>query len=245
VLEARVAKRLGSLDLAFELAVGAETLVVAGPNGAGKSSLLRLLLGSIRPDSGRISLDGRILFDARIDVPPEERHIGYVPQDYALFPHLDGIGNVAFGLAHLPRRERRAHAMVWLERLGASHLAQRRIEALSGGERQRLALARALAREPRALLLDEPFASLDPGARRELRASLHRSLQQWRLPALIVSHDSEDAMLADRIAVMESGRIVQQGTQDELRRAPASPFVAGFGRTPEGRSPPRGRCPIE
>jgi len=232
VLEARVAKRLGTLDLAFELSVGKETLVVAGPNGAGKSSMLRLLLGSIRPDNGRIALDGRTLYAERIDVPPEERHIGYVPQDYALFPHLDGIGNVAFGLAHLPRRERRAHAAAWLERLAASHLAHRRIDALSGGERQRLALARALAREPRTLLLDEPFASLDPSARRELRANLRTSLQQWRLPALIVSHDPQDAMLADRIAVVERGRIVQQGTPEELRRAPASPFVAAFHQRP-------------
>jgi len=228
VLEARVVKRLGALDLAFDLSVGPETLVVAGPNGAGKSSMLRVLLGAVRPDSGRISLDGRTLFAARIDVPPEDRLIGYVPQDYALFPHLDGIENVAFGLAHLPRRERRAHAGAWLERLGAAHLAHRRIAELSGGECQRLALARALAREPRALLLDEPFASLDPSARRELRASLRRSLQQWRLPALIVSHDPDDAMLADRIAVMERGRILQQGSTAELRRAPASAFVASF-----------------
>jgi ABC-type sulfate/molybdate transport systems ATPase subunit len=242
VLEARVAKRLGTVELAFELSVGAETLVVAGPNGAGKSSMLRLLLGSIRPDSGRIALDGRTLFAGRIDVPPEERHIGYLPQDYALFPHLDGVGNVAFGLAHLPRRERRAHAMAWLERLGASHLADRRIRALSGGERQRLALARALAREPRALLLDEPFASLDPSARRELRASLRKSLQEWRLPAVIVSHDADDATLADRIAVVERGRIVQQGTPDELRRAPASPFVAGFAPPPDAFHQ---RCPID
>jgi len=228
VLEARLHKRLGHLDIALELSVGAGTLLIAGPNGAGKSSMLRLLLGVLRPDRGRIVLDGKTLFDGSVDVPPEERLLGYVPQDYALFPHFDAEGNVAFGLSHLPRRDRRARAAAWLERLGASHLASRRIAQLSGGERQRVALARALAREPRALLLDEPFASLDPSARRELRASLRRSLQQWRLPALIVSHDAADAMLADRIAVMERGHIVQQGTVEEVRQAPASPFVAGF-----------------
>src|SRR5207248_6399084 len=148
--------------------------------------------------------------------------------DYALFPHLDGLGNVAFGLAGLPRRERRVRAAAWLERMGASHLAHRSVGALSGGERQRLALTRALAREPRALLLDEPFASLDSTARLELRGSLRRSLLEWRLPALIVSHDPDDSMLADRIAVLERGRIVQEGTRDELRAAPSSPFVAGF-----------------
>ncbi|HMC33724.1 MAG TPA: ATP-binding cassette domain-containing protein, partial [Myxococcales bacterium] len=158
MLEVLVAKRVGTLELALELSVGAETLLVAGPNGAGKSTLLRLLLGVTRPDRGRIALDGRILFDAHSDVPAEDRRLGYVPQDYALFPLLDGLGNVAFGLAGLPRRERRARAAAWLGRMGASHLAHRRVGALSGGERQRLALTRALAREPRALLLDEPFA---------------------------------------------------------------------------------------
>jgi molybdate transport system ATP-binding protein len=231
MLEVRLAKRIGTLELALELTVGAETLLVAGPNGAGKSTLLRLLLGVVRPDRGRIALEGRILFDANLDVPAEDRRLGYVPQDYALFPHLDALGNVAFGLAGFPRRERLARAAAWLGRMGASHLAHRRVEALSGGERQRVALTRALAREPRALLLDEPFASLDSSARRELRASLRRSLLEWRLPALIVSHDPDDAMLADRIAVLERGRIVQQGTREELRAAPSSAFVAGFAAT--------------
>ena len=231
MLEVSIAKRIGTLDLALELSVGAETLLVAGPNGAGKSTLLLLLLGVARPDRGRIALDGRTLFDTHADVPAENRRLGYLPQDYALFPHLDALGNVAFGLAHFPRRERRARAAAWLERMGASHLANRNVEALSGGERQRLALTRALAREPRALLLDEPFASLDSSARLELRASLRRSLLEWRLPALIVSHDPDDAMLADRIAVMERGRIVQQGTRDDLRAAPSSPFVAAFAAT--------------
>ena len=231
MLEVSIAKRIGTLDLALVLSVGAETLLVAGPNGAGKSTLLLLLLGVARPDRGRIALDGRTLFDTHADVPAEDRRLGYLPQDYALFPHLDALGNVAFGLADFPRRERRARAAAWLERMGASHLANRHVGALSGGERQRLALTRALAREPRALLLDEPFASLDSSARRELRASLRRSLLEWRLPALIVSHDPDDAMLADRIAVMERGRIVQQGTRDDLRAAPSSPFVAAFAAT--------------
>src|SRR2546430_16470899 len=131
--------------------------------------MLRLLLGSIRPDNGRIALDGKTLYAERIDVPPEERHIGYVPQDYALFPHLDGIGNVAFGLAHLPRRERRAHAAAWLERLAASHLAHRRIDALSGGERQRLALARGLGRRAPGPLFHQAVPSLDSSPPGQLR----------------------------------------------------------------------------
>jgi molybdate transport system ATP-binding protein len=132
----------------------------------------------------------------------------------------------------LPRAERRDRAGAWLTKLGVSQLARRRTTALSGGERQRVALARALAREPRALLLDEPFASLDPTARRELRASFRRWLAEWRLPALIVSHDPADASVVDRIAVMERGRIVQQGTAEELRAAPVSDFVAGFAASP-------------
>jgi molybdate transport system ATP-binding protein len=122
-------------------------------------------------------------------------------------------------------------ATAWLDRLGAGHLLRRSPSALSGGERQRVALARALVRTPRALLLDEPFASLDPIARHKLRASLSGWLREWRLPALIVSHDPADAVLADRVAVVERGRIVQQGTLDELRGAPASDFVAGLSGT--------------
>jgi molybdate transport system ATP-binding protein len=230
VLEARIAARVGPLELRIDLSLDGETVLVAGPNGSGKSTLLRLLLGVLRPEAGRIALDGAVLFDAEtgIDVPVEERELAYVPQDYALFPHMDVLGNATFGLAPLDRRERVRRATAWLERLGAGDLVHRSPSALSGGERQRVALARALARTPRALLLDEPFASLDPIARRQLRASLTGWLREWRLPALIVSHDPADAMLADRIAVLERGRVVQQGTLEELRRAPGSDFVAGL-----------------
>jgi molybdate transport system ATP-binding protein len=230
VLELRVARSLGALDLRVDLELDRETIVVAGPNAAGKSSLLRLLLGVLRPDSGRIALDGRTLFDAAsgVDVPVEERRLGYVPQDYALFPHLDVLENVTFGLRALPRSERVRRATTWLERLGAADLSRRSPGELSGGERQRVALARALAREPRALLLDEPFASLDLLARRDVRRALRGWLREWRLPALIVSHDPADAVLGDRIAVLERGRILQQGTVEELRQSPASEFVAGL-----------------
>jgi molybdate transport system ATP-binding protein len=228
VLDVRVARRVGNIDLRVDMNVGRGIVLLVGPNGAGKSSLLRLLLGVITPESGRIALNGQILFDpaARIDVPVEERRLGYLPQDYALFPHLDVLRNVTFGLPMLGRADRVRRATGWLERLGAAHLARRSPGELSGGERQRVALARALAREPHALLLDEPFASLDAVARRDLRASLGRWLREWQLPALIVSHDAADAVLGDRIFVMEAGHVVQQGTVDELRRAPASDFVA-------------------
>ncbi|MFL5411265.1 MAG: ABC transporter ATP-binding protein [Myxococcales bacterium] len=230
MLEIAVARKIGVLELRVDLSLGPEVMLVAGPNGAGKSTLLRLLLGVLSPDAGRIAVEGRVLYDAEqgIDVPAEDRELGYLPQDYALFPHLDVMRNAMFGLAQLPRAERMGRAGEWLERLGVGHLARRYPAGLSGGERQRVALARALARDPRALLLDEPFASLDPVARRELRVSLRAWLRSWRLPALIVSHDPADAALADRIAVVEKGRVVQQGTLLELRQAAATSFVSGF-----------------
>jgi molybdate transport system ATP-binding protein len=230
VFEIRVARRIGPLDLRIDLSLDGKTVLLAGPNGAGKTTLLRLLLGVLPPDEGRIALGGRVLFDREqeIDLAVEDRELGYLPQDYALFPHLDVIGNVTFGLAHLARSERLRRANDWLARLGASHLARRFASALSGGERQRVALARALARNPRALLLDEPFASLDQVARRELRVSMRGWLRDWQLPALIVSHDPADAVLADRIAIVERGRLIQQGTLDELQKAAASSFVSGF-----------------
>jgi ABC-type sulfate/molybdate transport systems ATPase subunit len=230
VLEIAVARRIGALELRIDLALDRETVLVAGPNGAGKSTLLRLVLGVLAPDAGRITLDGQLLFDAEagVDVAIEDRELAYLPQDYALFPHLDVMRNAMFGLAGLPREERLRRATEWLERLGVGHLSRRFPGDLSGGERQRVALARALARNPRALLLDEPFASLDPVARRELRVSLRGWLRSWRLSALIVSHDPADAVLADRVAVVEKGRVIQQGTLEELRQSPASTFVSGF-----------------
>jgi ABC-type sulfate/molybdate transport systems ATPase subunit len=227
VLELRAVRRVGAIDLRVDMSVGRETALIVGPNGAGKSSLLRLLLGVLVPDSGRIALDGQILFDAAtwIDIPVEERRLAYVPQDYALFPHLDVLRNVTFGLPALRRAEQVRRATTWLERLGVAHLSRRSPAGLSGGERQRVALARALAREPHALLLDEPFASLDAVARRDLRISLRRWLREWQLPALIVSHDAADAVLGDRIFVMEAGRVVQHGTLEDVRAAPASEFV--------------------
>jgi ABC-type sulfate/molybdate transport systems ATPase subunit len=230
VLEIAVARRIGALELRIDLALDRETVLVAGPNGAGKSTLLRLVLGVLAPDAGRITLDGQLLFDAEagVDVAIEDRELAYLPQDYALFPHLDVMRNAMFGLAGLPREERLRRATEWLERLGVGHLSRRFPGDLSGGERQRVALARALARNPRALLLDEPFASLDPVARRELRVSLRGWLRSWRLSALIVSHDPADAVLADRLAVVEKGRVIQQGTFEELRQSPASTFVSGF-----------------
>jgi ABC-type sulfate/molybdate transport systems ATPase subunit len=232
-LEIDVTGRVGALDLAVDLRVGPEPLVVLGPNGAGKTTLLLIALGIVRPEAGRVTCGGEVLFDARagVDVPPEAREIAYLPQDFGLFPHLTAAGNVAFALAcgrdPLPRAARGPRARALLAELGAAALAERKPAALSGGERQRVALARALARRPQALLLDEPFAALDPDARGDVRLFLRERLAAIGRPAVVVSHDVADARaLGARLAIMEAGRVVQEGTLDDLARAPATPYVA-------------------
>jgi molybdate transport system ATP-binding protein len=235
MLEARVQGRWSGLDFDVELRVEGAPLSLVGPNGAGKTTLLRMILGVVRPSSGRISLGGKVLFDsgAGIDVPPEARGIAYVPQHYALFPHLSALENAGFGLQHahpgLSRPERETRARALLERLEIAHLADRLPKELSGGERQRVALARALAPEPRALVLDEPLAALDVGVRRSVRRFLADSLSQLKLPTLVVTHEPADAgALGGDVAVMERGRIVQRGALAELARAPATRFVEEF-----------------
>ena len=232
-LRARLSGCIGALPLEFELEVARGTLAVVGPNGAGKTSLLLMLLGALGAASGRIELGGRLLFDseAGIDVPLEERRLGYVPQEYALFPHLSVRDNLRFALrssglsgAELEDRARESLADLKLEAF-----AERRVTALSGGEQQRVALARALSVRPHALLLDEPLAAFDIAARRETRAFLAEYLQRLDLPTLVVTHDAGDARaLGQQIAVLEAGRIVQCGSWAELDARPASRFVREF-----------------
>jgi molybdate transport system ATP-binding protein len=231
-LRAEVSAELREFELAVELEVGpGACLALVGPSGAGKSTVLRAIAGLHRPERGRVSLDGEVWLDtaAAIDLPAERRNCGYLFQDYALFPHLSAWRNVAFGLDRLPRPERRGVARSFLERLGVGHLADASTSELSGGERQRIALARALAREPSVLLLDEPLAALDArtstGAARELAATLVAA----DAPAVLVTHEfAEAALLADEVAVIDRGRIVQRGTPGELSARPASAFVAEF-----------------
>jgi ABC-type sulfate/molybdate transport systems ATPase subunit len=223
---------LGELPLEIETQVAAgECLALAGPSGAGKTSVLRVIAGLLRPRRGVVWCEDRVWLDTErgIDLPPDERRCGYVFQDYALFPHLSAWQNVAYALTRLPRGERRPRALELLERFGLGDRADARPRTLSGGERQRVALARALAVEPTALLLDEPLSALDARTRaaagRELAAVLHAA----GVPALLVTHDfQEAALLGDRVGVMDGGRIVQLGTAGELAAQPASPFVADF-----------------
>lgn len=231
-LSAHLVGRVGrlSIDVALEATRG--PLVIVGPNGAGKTSLLLMLLGVYTPERGAITLGDERLFDAEagVAVPVEARRIGYVPQDYALFPHRDVLGNVTLALASArlgaDRHARRDRALTMLRALGIEHVARRRPDTLSGGEKQRVALARALSVEPRALVLDEPLAALDVHARREVRAFLAGWLRQLAIPTLLVTHDPEDARaLGERVVVLEQGRVVQSGPWDELARSPATPFV--------------------
>ncbi|GAC1308140.1 MAG: hypothetical protein NVSMB21_13030 [Vulcanimicrobiaceae bacterium] len=189
-----VRKRLGPFELALACAIPDGVTVVVGPSGAGKTTLLRLVAGLLRPDAGRISLGGRTLDDARAFVPPFRREIGFVFQEYALFPHLSACENVAFGLRArgVPRAARRSRAHELLERFGLGRFAAARVGELSGGQRQRVALARALAIRPRALLLDEPLSALDAATRSRVRDELFAHVRELAIPTLLVSHDPSD-----------------------------------------------------
>lgn len=224
----RIRGRAGdfAVDAAAECASG--PLVLVGPNGAGKTTLLSMLLGVRQPEDGRVEVGGTVLYDgaAGINVPTEDRGLGYVPQGNRLFPHLTVLENAAFGI-RAPAPERRARALAALQSFGVDALADRYPDGLSGGEAQRVALARALAPSPRALFLDEPLASLDVAARRQAREFLAERLRALSIPALLVTHDPADARaLGARVAVVDRGRVVQTGTPAELAASPASPFVA-------------------
>ncbi|MBI4503750.1 MAG: ABC transporter ATP-binding protein [Gemmatimonadetes bacterium] len=232
--EAAVSKRFGdfTLEAALTLA-GAETLVIVGESGAGKTTLLRLVAGLERPDRGRIAVNAAVLCDraSGIDEPPWRRPVGYVSQDYALFPHLTVFENVAFGLRAVrrPSREVRDRVARALERMQISDLAARRPRELSGGQQQRAALARALVLEPELLLLDEPLSALDLRTRQSVRGELRRLLAELTCMTVYVTHQPVEAMVfGDRIAAMEAGAVTQVGTRDDLLRHPRSSYVAAF-----------------
>jgi molybdate transport system ATP-binding protein len=232
VLHAAIGLRLGTLDLDLTLSVAdGEVVALLGPNGAGKTTALRAIAGLQPLDRGRIELDGRPLDDpeAGVFVPTHERPIGVVFQDYLLFPRLDALDNVAFGLRARGqgKAEARRRATDWLDRLGLADHANARPDALSGGQAQRAALARALATDPRLLLLDEPLAALDARARIQVRAELRRHLASFPGARLLVTHDPLDALvLADRLVVVDAGRVTQAGTPAEVARRPSTRYVA-------------------
>jgi molybdate transport system ATP-binding protein len=233
-LAARVVVERAAFRLDVDLRVPAGSVAaVVGPNGAGKSTLLRALAGLVPIAAGRVALDGRVLEEAgagpAVRIPAEGRGAGVVFQDHLLFPHLTALANVAFGLRArgVPRADAddRAHAL--LDRLGIAHLGDRRPARLSGGQSQRVALARALVLEPPLLLLDEPMAALDAGTRLDVRDLLAEELRRFGGAAVLVTHDPVDALaLADRIHVLEGGRVVQEGAPAEVAARPATAYVA-------------------
>jgi molybdate transport system ATP-binding protein len=234
MLAAALDKRMGgfSLEAAVEVPAGL-TLALVGESGAGKTTLLRLLAGLAAPDAGRITVEEVTWYDgaAGISLPPWKRDVGFLFQDYALFPHLTAVENVAFGLraAGLRRRIAADRARAMLERLAAADLADQKPDQLSGGQQQRVALARALALEPRLLLLDEPLSALDRQTRREVRTELRRCLQSLSCATVYVTHNPMEALaFGNRLAVLERGRITQQGEAASLLRHPRTPYVAEF-----------------
>jgi iron(III) transport system ATP-binding protein len=215
-----------AIDL--ELADGALTSLV-GPSGCGKTTTLRLIAGFDQPDAGEIVVHGTTVVGPGVLVPPEQRRIGVVFQHLALFPHLDVGRNIAYGLRHLDKPQRAARVDELLELVGLPGTARRLPHELSGGMAQRVAVARALAPEPRVVLLDEPFSSLDVGLRAELRAEIRRILRAAGVTALLVTHDQAEALsMGDRVAVMFRGRIEQIGSPEEVYGRPASVEVGTF-----------------
>ena len=206
-----------------------ETVCLLGHSGCGKTTLLRVVAGLERPTSGKIVLAGREVAGPNAFVPPEQRGVGLMFQDYALFPHLSIIDNVMFGLARIPGAKARAIAESALARVGLAKFASDYPHMLSGGEQQRVALARALAPKPGILLMDEPFSNLDQRMRERIREETMGLLREADATALVVTHDPVEAMMiADRIALMRSGCILQTGSPEELYARPNSLFAARF-----------------
>jgi iron(III) transport system ATP-binding protein len=212
-------------DVSFELG-DRELLALVGPSGCGKSTLLRIIAGLQPTEAGTIELAGRTVDDGHRSVPPEARRVGLVFQEHALFPHLTVSGNVGFGVRD-DTRDRRVGEM--LDVVGLTGYGERYPHELSGGERQRVALARALAPSPELLLLDEPFASLDPNLRSRVRDDVAAILRTSSTPAIFVTHDQNEAMaVGDRVAVMRAGKIVQIGTPEQVFHTPVDRFVGSF-----------------
>jgi molybdate transport system ATP-binding protein len=231
-LSADLHLQLGTLQLDIELTIGpGEVVALLGPNGAGKTTILRALAGLQPIDRGHVSIDGRVVDDPEADVflPPDARPVGVVFQDYLLFPHLSLIDNVAFGprSTGTAKGPARIQARQWLDRVGIGDLADRKPRSVSGGQAQRAAVARALARSPHLLLLDEPLAALDAATRMSVRRDLRRYLTDFDGATVMVTHDALDALaLADRVVIIEHGSVSQAGTIAEVTTRPRSSYVA-------------------
>jgi molybdate transport system permease protein len=228
-LEVQIEKRLPEFTLDVSFTAADEPLSVLGPSGAGKSMLLRCIAGLERAHRGRVTLGGRTLFDSSqgIRVPARERRVGMLFQHFALFPNKTVGENVAFGLARLSSDERQRQVATLLERTHITGLDGRYPRQISGGEQQRAALARALAIDPEALLLDEPLSALDTHLRSQMETQLQETFAAYRRPALLVTHNIEEAYrLADKMLVLSRGRVAAFGAREEILRRPANLEVA-------------------
>ncbi|MGR8011912.1 ABC transporter ATP-binding protein [Streptomyces hypolithicus] len=215
---------LDGLDLTVP---GGALAAVLGPSGCGKTTLLRVIAGFLRADAGTISVGGRTLTGPGVHLPPENRRIGIVPQEGALFPHLSVERNVAFGLPDLDRSARRRRTQEMLDLVGLDGYGDRMPHELSGGQQQRIALARALAPRPALVLLDEPFNALDSSLRTGVRTDVRTALRATGATALLVTHDQQEALsMADLVAVVRNGRIAQCDTPQAVYGRPADPWVA-------------------
>ena len=213
-------------DVTLDIPPG-KVLCLLGPSGCGKTTLLRIAAGVERPSSGRVLIDNQEVAGPNRFVPPEKRGVGLMFQDFALFPHLTILDNVAFGLRSLTKAQARAEAHTALERVGLGQYAGDYPHILSGGEQQRVALARAIAPRPGVLLMDEPFSGLDPRLRETMREDTLAILHETRATCIVVTHDAEEAMrMGDQVALLRKGRVVQTGTAPELYRAPKDIFAA-------------------
>jgi iron(III) transport system ATP-binding protein len=228
----RVTHRYGALeavsDVSLDIAPG-EIVSLLGPSGCGKTTLLRLAAGVERPSAGRILINARAVAGDAAFEPPERRGVGLMFQDFALFPHLSNLANVMFGLKSLPKADAEREARLALERVGLARYAEAYPHMLSGGEQQRVALARAVAPRPSVLLMDEPFSGLDRRLRDEVREETLHVLRESRATCVIVTHDAEEAMrMADRVALMRGGRLIQLDRAEAIYRKPADLFAARF-----------------
>lgn len=215
-------------DVSLELGTG-QILCLVGHSGCGKSTLLRAVAGIETIDHGTIAVDGTLVSSGSTFVEPEHRRIGFMFQDYALFPHLTVRSNIAFGLDRLPRGERQQRVEDILVRIGIEALADRYPHMLSGGEQQRVALARALAPQPRLLLMDEPFSNLDRGLRDKVRQETLSIVRDFGMSAVVVTHDPEEALaIGDMVALMQKGRLVEMGSGERIYDAPWSAYTANF-----------------
>lgn len=228
-LEVDIAKRLPDFTLEVSFTTGSGPLGILGPSGAGKTMLLRCIAGLEHPDRGRIVLEGRTLFDSErnVEVPARARRIGMLFQNYALFPHRTVEENIGFGIQGIPRDERSQRVNIWLQRTHAEGVRRRYPRELSGGEQQRAALARALCIDPDALLLDEPLSALDTHLRSQMEAQLQETFAAYRRPALLVTHNIEEAYrLGEKLLVLSHGHIAALGGKEEIFRRPPTLDVA-------------------